>query len=114
MLPIKKKQIVEVQANVAAIMNQKVDIRREVEDASDVIIRLEPELRLDNLGDIVSDEVARRKALVIADKAPNITKSPSPKKYLGLDKSAQENFHSKMGDYKGYNRRVSPTYAGSL
>jgi hypothetical protein len=146
LLHSKKKQIVEVQANAAAI-------RKEVECAAGAIIKKGPELRLDGLGDIVSNEVelpviptmskisrqivearrkakldeteriaaveseqiarqdieARRKDLVIADKAPNVTKSPSPEKYLGLDKSAQENFHSKMGDYKGYNRRVSPT-----
>jgi hypothetical protein len=57
MLPSKKRQIVEVQANAAAIINQKVDIRREAEGASDAIIRPEPELRLDDLGDIVSNEV---------------------------------------------------------
>ncbi len=52
---------------------------------------------------------ARRKALVAADKVSDVTNSPPPEKYLGLDKSAQENYHSKMDDYKGRNRRVSPT-----
>jgi hypothetical protein len=118
MLPSKKKQIVEIQANAAAIINQKVDIRREVEGASDVIIRPEPELRLDGLGDIVSNEVELpvpptpnemiRHLVEARRRAPVVTKSPSPEKYLGLDKSAQENYHSKMVDYKGRNRRVSP------
>jgi hypothetical protein len=52
---------------------------------------------------------AQSKALVIADKASDVTKSPPPEKYLGLDKSAQANYHSKMDDYKGRNRTVSPT-----
>jgi hypothetical protein len=52
---------------------------------------------------------ARRKAVMDADKATDVAKSPPPEKYLGLGKSAQENFHSKMGDYKGYNRTVAPT-----
>jgi hypothetical protein len=158
-----------------------------LEDTNDGIISLEPELRLDNQGDLVSDEVAlpavptseririleqarqmiearrghseveraaavergrqivearrqakldgserirmrdveakrsaaveseqryaeaQNKALVIADKASDVPKSPPPEKYLGLDKSAQENYHSKMDDYKGRNRTVSPT-----
>ena len=50
MLPSKKKQIVEVQANAAAI-------RKEVECAAGAIIKKGPELRLDGLGDIVSNEV---------------------------------------------------------
>ena len=149
MLPSRKKHIVEVKANAAAIINQKEDV-----------ISLEPELRLDSQGDLVSDEVAlpvapmserdrvseqcrqivverrkaklkeaeriaaasveserirqegveaRRKAARDADKASDIGKSPLPQKYLGLGKAAQENFHSKMGPYKGYNRRISPT-----
>ncbi len=208
MLPSKKRQIVEVEANAAAIINQNVGIRRpepelrltvkanlaavanqnvNVEDINDGIISLEPELRLDSQGDLVSDEVAlpavptserirmleqarqkieaqrghseveraaavergrqivearrkakldeserirmrdvqarrsaaveserryveaQSKALVIADKASEVTKSPPPEKYFELDKSAQENYHSKMNDYKGRNRRVSPT-----
>jgi hypothetical protein len=52
---------------------------------------------------------ARRKAVRDADKASDVTKSPPPEKYLGLDKSAQANYHSKMDDYKGRNRRISPT-----
>jgi hypothetical protein len=55
----------------------------------------------------------RRKARVIQEVAiKDITplKSPSPeRKYLGLDKSAQEKFHERAGEYKGDNRRVSPT-----
>ena len=175
MLPSKKKQIVEVEENAAAIINQKVDIRRpepelrltvtantaaiinqnvNSKDASGVIISLEPELRLDSQGDLVSYEVAlppeqirildqakrmiearrkakleeseriaaveterirregveaRRKAVMDADKASDVAKSPPPEKYLGLGKSAQHNFHSKMGDYKGYNRTIAPT-----
>jgi hypothetical protein len=79
MLPNKKRQIVEVEANAAAITNRNVGIRRpepelrltvtantaavanqniNVEDANDGIISLEPELRLDSQGDLVSDEVA--------------------------------------------------------
>jgi hypothetical protein len=46
---------------------------------------------------------------VIADKATSVTKSPPPEKYLGLEQSAQDNYPSKMDDYKGRNRRVSPT-----
>jgi hypothetical protein len=194
MLPSKKKQIVEVEANAAAIINQNVGIRRpepelrltvkantaaiinqndNVEDTSDGIISLEPELRLDSQGDLVSNKVAQpviptseripmidrarqivearrkakleeaervaavergrqivearrkakldeservaasveserirwegveaqRKALVAADKASDVTKSPPPEKYFGLDKSAQANYHSKMDDY---------------
>ncbi len=38
MLPSKKKQIVEVKANAAAIINQKVYIKRETESASSAII----------------------------------------------------------------------------
>jgi hypothetical protein len=151
MLPSKKRQIVEVQANAAAIIKQQVEIKREIESAGSVIIRHEPELRLDNLGDIVSTEAgypdrtasierravearrsikkaeladpsrtaaiergrqiveARRKALVVAEKTTTITKSPSPEKYLRLDKSAQDNFHERASEYKGDNRRVSPT-----
>jgi hypothetical protein len=52
---------------------------------------------------------ARRKAIRDADKASDVTKSPPPQKYLGLDQSAQDNYHSKMDDYKGRNRRISPT-----
>jgi hypothetical protein len=133
MQPSKKKQIVEVQANMAAIIMQKDEINRDVESAGGAIIRQEPELRLDSLGDIVSNEVEllvpptlseigrqavearlkvklgeseriaalrrfaylflpRRKASVVTKTATNITKSPSPEKYLGLDKAAQDRF----------------------
>jgi hypothetical protein len=43
-----------VTANTAAVANQNIN----VEDANDGIISLEPELRLDSQGDLVSDEVA--------------------------------------------------------
>jgi hypothetical protein len=56
MQPSKKKQIVEVQANAAAIIKQTVEIKREHESAGSAIIRHEPGLRLDSLGDIVSIE----------------------------------------------------------
>ncbi len=52
--PSKKKQIVEVQANATAIIKQKVEIKREMDSAGTAITKPEPELRLDNLGDIVS------------------------------------------------------------
>jgi hypothetical protein len=150
MLPSRKRQVVEVQANAAAIINQKVEIKRETEGASNAIIRSEPELRLDNLGDIVSNEAelpvpptlsevgrqavearrkvkldeseriaavergrqiveARRKALVVTKTTTKVTKSPSPEKYLGLDKAAQESYHDIASVFKGHNRRVSPT-----
>jgi hypothetical protein len=86
----KSKQIVE------ARRNPKLDEAKRVAAVESERIRME-------------GVEARRKALVIADKASDVTKSPPPEKYLGLDKSAQENFHSKMGDYKGSNRRVEPT-----
>jgi hypothetical protein len=203
MLPSKKKHIVEVEANAAAIVSQNAGIRRpepelrltvktntaaiinqnvNVEDTNDGIISLEPEIRLDSQGDLVSDEVAlpvdptparipmierarqivearrkakldeaeqvaavergrqivearrkakleeservaasveserirregveaRRKAIVAAEMASDATKSQPPQKYLGLDQAAQDNYHSKMDDYKGRNRRVSP------
>ncbi len=123
------------------------------------MLSLEPELRLDSQGDLVSDEQirmidqarqivetrrkakldeserirmkdvearrsaaveserryveAQSKALVIADKASDVTKSPPPEKYLGLDKSAQANYHSKMADYKRTQQKSVP-YTGPL
>ncbi len=78
MLPSKKKQIVEVQANAAAIINQKVDANKDIESASNAVIRPEPELRL-ALSEVGRQAVeARRKALVVAEKTTAITKSPSP------------------------------------
>jgi hypothetical protein len=147
--PSKKKQIVEVQANAAAIIKQQVEVKNEIESAGSAIIRQEPELRLDTLGDIVSNEVelpvpptpseitrqifearrkaklgeserialvergkqvveARRKALVVTKTTTNITKSPSPERYLGY-KAAQYSFHDIASVFKGHNRRVSPT-----
>jgi hypothetical protein len=46
---------------------------------------------------------------VVTETTNNITKSPSPDKYLGLDKAAQDRFHDVASVYKGHNRRVSPT-----
>jgi hypothetical protein len=56
---------------------------------------------------------ARRNARVVGDVPSKIVKplkSPSPeRKYVGLDKVAQERYHDRVCDYKGGNRRVSPT-----
>ncbi len=126
----KKTKVEEIPANTMAIRNQNVEVKREKSDTSSVIRKQEPKLRLDSQGDITSTELgdpvrtawvdtsrqaveARRKARVIQEVAGNVVapmKSPSPeRKYLGLDKSAQEKFHDKVGQYKGDNRRVSPT-----
>jgi hypothetical protein len=79
MLPSKKRQIVEVEANAAAIINQNVGVRRpepelrvadkantaavanqdvNMEDRNGGIISLEPKLRLDSQGDLVSYEIS--------------------------------------------------------
>jgi hypothetical protein len=110
----KKTKVEEIPANTMAIIKHKVEVKREKPDADIPIRQQEPRLRLDSQGDITSEEPADRRSARSVQEVPSKIvkplKSPSPeRKYVGLDKVAQDKFHDRVCDYKGDNRRVSPT-----